>query len=165
MLSIQPSSPKKHTPNLLPARINHNGRIPTTPHHWTPTTDEKGTRHVHFRGRHLHGTTLPLPATHTGAILLVTDKPAPPAPAKCLDEDADADGDGDMDEVPEDVKIAEQIGEFDELVVWGHGGTVDEGDMYIRGVREWIGFAASMHCDDEDGQGEGKLQTNGAEAS
>ena len=56
-----------------------------------------------------------------------------------------------VDELPEEVKIAEQIGSFDEVVVWGHGGTVDEGsDMFVRGLREWVGFAESMHCDEED---------------
>lgn len=75
--------------------------------------------------------------------------------------------DEDMDEVvhelPEEVKIAEQIGEFDEVVVWGHGGAVDEGsDMFVRGVREWVGFAESMHCDVED---EEEGQSNGVKAS
>ena len=62
---------------------------------------------------------------------------------------------GDMEdeteqEVPEDVKIAEQIGEFDSISVWGHGGTVDEGDEFMRGVREWVDFAGIMHCDEDD---------------
>lgn len=65
-------------------------------------------------------------------------------------------------ESPEEVKIAEQIGEFDEVVVWGHGGTVDEGsDMFVRGVREWVGFAESMHCDEEGEEG----QSSAVEAS
>ena len=56
-----------------------------------------------------------------------------------------------VDELPEEVKIAEQIGSFDEVVVWGHGGTVDEGsDMFVRGLREWVGFAESMHIDEEE---------------
>jgi ribonuclease H2 subunit C len=65
-------------------------------------------------------------------------------------------------ELPKEIKIAEQIGEFDEVVVWGHGGTVDEGsDMFVRGVREWVGFAESMHCDEEGEEG----QSNAVETS
>jgi ribonuclease H2 subunit C len=49
-----------------------------------------------------------------------------------------------------------------EVVVWGHGGTVDEGsDMFVRGVREWVGFAESMHCDEEGEEG----QSNAVETS
>ncbi|KAL1593274.1 hypothetical protein SLS60_010882 [Paraconiothyrium brasiliense] len=57
-----------------------------------------------------------------------------------------------------EVKIAERIGEFDEVVVWGHGGQVEAGqDMFIRGVEEWIGFAEAMHGEEGDGEGkEGK---------
>jgi hypothetical protein len=45
MLSIQTADSKKCTPNLLPARINHNGPINNTQRYWAPTTDEKGTQH------------------------------------------------------------------------------------------------------------------------
>ncbi len=55
----------------------------------------------------------------------------------------------------EDVKIAEQIGEFEEVVVWGHGGVVDEGDAFVRGMREWVGFAECLHCDGEEGEAQG----------
>ena len=66
-----------------------------------------------------------------------------------------------VDELPEEVKIAEQIGSFDEVVVWGHGGTVDEGsDMFVRGLREWVGFAESMHCDEEDDLDSNGTKTN-----
>ena len=55
----------------------------------------------------------------------------------------------------EDIKIAEQIGSFDCIVVWEHGGKVDEEkDGYVRGVREWVGWAESMHCDEDEGEEE-----------
>lgn len=99
-----------------------------------------------------------MPQNYTGAVLNITDKlaPPPPRPTQAIPiEPADDDEDEEMqEELPEDVKIAEQIGTFDEVVVWGHGGTVDEGsDMFVRSVREWVGFAESMHCD-EEGEGE-----------
>jgi ribonuclease H2 subunit C len=91
-------------------------------------------------------------------VLDITDKlaPQPPRPTQDIPiEPTDGDEDEEMqEEMPEEVKIAEQIGTFDEVVVWGHGGMVDEGsDMFVRSVREWVGFAESMHCD-EEGEGE-----------
>ena len=165
MLSIQPSKPQKCTPNLLPARINHNGPILSTLQYWKPSTDKKGTQHAYFRGRHLYGTTLPLPENYTGAILNVTDKQLPQprkqAPVERSNEDEDVGEE--EDSLPVEVKIAEQIGEFDEVVVWGHGGEVDGGqDMFVRGLREWVGFAESMHVDgdEEEKEQSGKKEGN-----
>jgi ribonuclease H2 subunit C len=138
--------------------------------YWRPETDDKGKasqfddiglssdmyagkRHAYFRGRHLHGTALPLPNNYTGAILHVTDKQLPQSrtqppepPAGEDDEDAEAE-----ESIPVEVKIAEQIGQFDEFIVWGHGGEVDaSGDVFIRGMNEWVGFAESMHLDEDE---------------
>lgn len=53
--------------------------------------------------------------------------------------------------IPVEVKIADQIGEFDEVVVWGHAGEVDaEQDMFVRGLKEWVGFAESMHLEGDE---------------
>ncbi|KAF2032488.1 ribonuclease H1 small subunit [Setomelanomma holmii] len=156
MLAIKPTAPQKCTPNLLPARINHNGPINATQRYWKPTTDDKGTQHAHFRGRHLHGTPLSLPTNYTGVVLNVIDKtlPLPRTQAQGLQDDND-DADEDMDAETEEIKIAEQIGEFDEIVVWEHGGEVDkERDGFARGLREWIGFAESMHVDEDEGEEE-----------
>jgi ribonuclease H2 subunit C len=111
---------------------------------------------VHFRGRHLHGTPVALPSTHTGAILNITDKQLPqrqPQPQAQDDED-----DEDMqDQVPEEVKIAEQVGEFDSVVVWEHGTTIDEErDGFVRGMREWVGWAEAMHVDEQEEEKKGK---------
>jgi ribonuclease H2 subunit C len=107
-----------------------------------------GTQHVHFRGRHLHGTTLPLPENYTGAVLRVTEKLVP--------QDWRGEAEDEVEEAMVEVKIAERIGEFDEIVVWEHGGRVDEErDVYVRGVREWIRWAECMHGGgEEDTQGE-----------
>ncbi|KAI4943037.1 hypothetical protein J4E86_009984 [Alternaria arbusti] len=164
MLSIQSSKPQKCTPNLLPARINHNGPINDAERHWKPETDDKGKRHAYFRGRHLHGTTLPLPQNYTGAILHVTDKQLPQTrtqqqqPADEDDEDAEVE-----ESMPVEVKIAEQVGEFDEVIIWGHGGEVDgSGDAFVRGMNEWVGFAESMHVDEEEEDGDTKSEKKSA---
>ncbi|KZM23942.1 uncharacterized protein EKO05_0009368 [Ascochyta rabiei] len=161
MLAIQKSDSKHCTPHLLPARINHNGPINSTPQYWAPSVDEKGTRHVHFRGRHLHGTHLALPENYTGAVLHTTDRLAPAQPAHTRTADAfsanedENDTEDEPDARPEEVKIAVQIGDFDALVVWGHGAEVDgESDAFVRGMREWIGFAEAMHCDEDQDQDE-----------
>ncbi|CAN9113387.1 ribonuclease H1 small subunit [Alternaria alternata] len=153
MLSIRPSNPQRCIPNLLPARINHNGPINDAERYWKPETDDKGKRHSYFRGRHLHGTALPLPNNYTGAILRVTDQQLPQSqtqpqqpPADEDDEDAETE-----ESIPVEVNIAEQVGEFDQVIVWGHGGEVDgSGDAFIRGMSEWVGFAESMHIDEEE---------------
>ncbi|KAI4621211.1 uncharacterized protein J4E87_006839 [Alternaria ethzedia] len=164
MLSIQSSKPQKCTSNLLPARINHNGPINDAERYWKPETDDKGKRHAYFRGRHLHGTTLPLPQNYTGAILHVTDKQLPQTrtqqqqPADEDDEDAEVE-----ESMPVEVKIAEQVGEFDEVIIWGHGGEVDgSGDAFVRGINEWVGFAESMHVDEEEQDGDTKREEKSA---
>jgi ribonuclease H2 subunit C len=172
------SPPQKTTPNLLPLRINHNGSLPQTGRYWKPTTSDNtsnptaistsasvqstaapapetfttSTKHVYFRGRHLHGTTHALPAKYTGAILNMTEKDLPSSMSTNLPSaHANSVEDEDEDEPLPETKIAEKIGEFDEVVVWGHGGVVDEGDEGVsRGLKEWIGFAEAMHVDEED---------------
>lgn len=97
----------------------------------------------------------------------MTDKLAPQAPSQPRDhtEPFDDEDEDEQQELPQEVKIAQQIGEFDEVVVWGHGGSVDEeSDMFVRGIREWIGFAEGMHCD-EQGEEEVETQSNGTKAS
>lgn len=171
---------KKCTPNLLPVRINHNGPIHNTERYFKPTIPAPSTKpaqapsttasettdnatqapqpdeqlqHVHFRGRHLHGTPLALPANYTGAIVHVpSPSSSAAAPSKPISNDFDEEGEGeDRDEINVDVHTANVLAEFDEFVVWGHAEAVDEGrDAFVRGVKEWVGFAESMHLDEED---------------
>jgi len=181
MLSLQATAPKKCTPNLLPLRINHNGPINDTQRYWTPESSEDGThpspninssiecniswtelirfagtQHAYFRGRHLHGTPLALPENYTGAVMHGTEKVLPQSHTSKeqneVDEE-DMEKEGDVE-----VKIMEQVGSFDEVLVWGHGGKVDQSqDVYARGLGEWIEWAECMHGEDEEQeQGEGK---------
>jgi ribonuclease H2 subunit C len=58
------------------------------------------------------------------------------------------------------VVVAEKLGAFDEVVVWGHGSAVDEKeDAYVRGIREWIGFAEAMHNEDDEEDGKDKKRS------
>ena len=68
-------------------------------------------------------------------------------------EDTEHDQDGEEDEPEPEVKIMEEVGTFNSVVVWGHdrmpgvndGGGGDGGDVYVRGMEEWIGVAEAVH--------------------
>lgn len=111
-----------------------------------------GNQHAYLRGRHLHGLSQPLPENYTGAVLNVTDKALSQSGPRSQDTEDDEQAEEDAAEEHDvEVKIAEQVGEFDEIVVWGHGGKVDGAqDGYIRGMNEWVAFAESMHVDKEE---------------
>jgi ribonuclease H2 subunit C len=76
-------------------------------------------------------------------VLQATNKELPTDNGK--EEDGDAD---EEDGAKVETKLVELLGEFDELIVWGHGGAVDMSeDVYARGVSEWIGFSEALHGD------------------
>jgi ribonuclease H2 subunit C len=86
---------------------------------------------------------LSLSEKYTGAVLHITEKDMP-------SQSKGEEDDGDEDEMEVEVKIAEKVGEFDEVVVWGHGGPIGEDDVVVRGLKEWIDFAESMHGQEEE---------------
>jgi ribonuclease H2 subunit C len=96
-----------------------------------------------------------LPENYTGAVVHVTEKDAPKDTIRERSNPEDGeDEDEDMDEDVE-MKVAEKVAEFEEMIVWGHGDTIDESeDVYARGMKEWIGFAEAMNREDEDDEGE-----------
>ena len=53
-------------------------------------------------------------------------------------------------EAEENVKILEEIGTFDEIMVWGHEQMPAGDDVFVRGIEEWIGFAEAMHSAGEE---------------
>lgn len=45
----------------------------------------------------------------------------------------------------QEVSMLEEVGEFAELMVWGHDAVPDAlDDPYMRGVREWVAFAGDV---------------------
>lgn len=38
----------------------------------------------------------------------------------------------------------EEKGAFQEIVVWGHEAVPEEGDVYVKGMKEWIAFAEAV---------------------
>lgn len=61
-----------------------------------------------------------------------------------VDDDKGEDEDEDEDEA-EPVKILEEIGSFDKVMVWGHEQVPAGDDVFVRGMEEWIGFAEAIH--------------------
>ncbi|CAN9133087.1 unnamed protein product [Alternaria alternata] len=95
-----------------------------------------GKRHSYFRGRHLHGTALPLPNNYTGAILRVTDQQLPQSQTQPQQPPADED---DEDAETEEHTCRSQ-----------HCGASQESLTKSLGMSEWVGFAESMHIDEEE---------------
>ena len=60
-------------------------------------------------------------------------------------EDEDDDDDDDEPDLPEPVKVVEQVSTFDEMTIWGHDHTPSSDDSFAKGVEEWISFAEAIH--------------------
>ncbi|KAG0652804.1 hypothetical protein D0Z07_0644 [Hyphodiscus hymeniophilus] len=147
MLAIRKSKKNegKCIPNVLPCRINRNGHVNVSRRYWNPTKATDGKTIAYFRGRKLHGKQLKMPDGYRGVVLSSSDAILPqkdPARAEAREDD---------DEEEPEVKIMEEQGVFEEIMVWGHEAVMDEFDPYVRGLEEWIGFAEQIHsCDADD---------------
>jgi len=42
------------------------------------------------------------------------------------------------------MKLLEEVGEFDQVVVWGHETIAEDDDVFVKGVNEWTSFAGSV---------------------
>ncbi|KAF7192526.1 hypothetical protein HII31_06158 [Pseudocercospora fuligena] len=137
------SSSKNLKPNILPARIHHNGPIPVSSRHWSPAPSSTTSQESSFRGRRLLSQNIPLPENYTGLVIQKTDQNLP--------QQQDEEGE------QLEVKRMEAIGSFDEIVVWGHEVQPDKTeDVYVRGLEEWIGMAESVNGYEDGGEGKGK---------
>ncbi|KAJ4392639.1 hypothetical protein N0V85_006912 [Neurospora sp. IMI 360204] len=163
----QPSSnTPKTTPNLLPCRIHHSGSVEPTDSFWNPRHEEDGPnlKVSYFRGRKLHGKTLPLPEGYKGVVASKAPKQEreeekkkarlPEQMSFVMDNDNEPevvdleaeDGGSGQGSEPEVGGGMEIQAEFEEVVVWGHENLADAGgDAYVRGVEEWIAFANKIH--------------------
>ncbi|OCK83612.1 ribonuclease H1 small subunit [Lepidopterella palustris CBS 459.81] len=149
MLSIQQSNGKstKCTPNLIPCRLNHNGAVNASERFWKPETESNGENTAYFRGRKLRGKNVKLPDRYRGAVLDITDKVAPQTGNENSNGSID---DQDEDNKPAEVKVVEEVGCFDEIMIWGHESAPSATeDQYLKGIQEWIALAEAMHCSDE----------------
>ena len=55
------------------------------------------------------------------------------------------DNEEDEDEKPAEVKLAEEVGSFDEITIWSHESMpLETDDPYLKGVQEWMDFAKAV---------------------
>ncbi|KAI5785610.1 ribonuclease H2, subunit C [Peziza echinospora] len=175
MISIQHQPVSNHksqttaatTVNLLPCKFKTSSPANATSGFWKPvavvpgekktegeeegnSTSKKETTHLsNFRGRKLLGRKLPLPENYIGVII-------DPSTATSKfeyhdDEDIDGMDSEDRDEKPKECKV---LGEFKEIMVWGHEELPEGNEVIWKGVDEWMGLAETMHeindVDDEE---------------
>ncbi|CAK3874288.1 ribonuclease H1 small subunit [Lecanosticta acicola] len=140
------SKPLKVKPNLLPCTIHHSGPIKISKRHWNPSSSQQtSSSSSYLRGRALLGQEIHLPKGYTGAILRKTGE------VDKLQQNEQEEEEEEEEEAEEtvEVKKLEQVGRFEEIVVWGHETAPGGEDVYIKGIREWIGFAEAMNTHDE----------------
>ncbi|PQE03609.1 ribonuclease H2 subunit C protein [Rutstroemia sp. NJR-2017a BBW] len=157
MLAIRPPQPtktgagiqksksksKKFTPNLLPCRVNYTARIPVAKRYWDPRAvpvgKEKEELTSYFRGRKFTGRKVAVPEGYRGFVGRVGEEVLPVAEEEVGDEEEDE------EEKQVETKVMEELGVFDEIVVWGHEGVGDVGgEGVVRGVEEWIEWAGKV---------------------
>ncbi|SMR58556.1 unnamed protein product [Zymoseptoria tritici ST99CH_1A5] len=167
-------------PNILPCSIKHSGPMRISKRYWNPrqqvlskhlsksndeTTDgtvptDPATSTtkvptVYLRGRKLLAKRLPLPAGYTGHLLQKTNtilpvKPKMRVPRHRQDVEDDEEDEEEEEELPAEVKVVEEKGRFEEILVWGHESVPSEDgeDVFVRGLGEWVGWANRIHAFD-----------------
>jgi ribonuclease H2 subunit C len=116
----------------------------------------------YFRGRKLYGRGLKIPEGYRGVVLQSTERVLEPKGEQGEQGEQGEEGEqgveGEDEETAEpEIKVMEEIAEFEEIIVWGHETVVDETDGYVRGVGEWLSWCDSIHSyDDGDKEGEKK---------
>ncbi|KAF2838780.1 ribonuclease H1 small subunit [Patellaria atrata CBS 101060] len=159
MLTIQQSKTHagKCTPNVLPCRINHNGPVNASERYWKVETQQDGKQITYFRGRKLEGHTVRVPEGYQGAVIQPTNKiySDPSRNISALYGDME---DGENDDILRiEVKVAEQVASFDEIMVWGHEAFPDTTeDAYVKGVDEWVSFASALHSTSDESESKEK---------
>ncbi|PNS18661.1 hypothetical protein CAC42_5200 [Sphaceloma murrayae] len=142
-LTIHSSTEQKLQPNLLPCKVAYNGPVNAETRYWNPKVEEDGTSTAYFRGRKLQGKEVTLPGGYSGVVLQKTDRVVVDMP-----QHPDQDDDDDLSEQespPEQIKVIEQIGTFENITVWDHENTPESGqNPYLKGVEEWLKMAGAV---------------------
>ena len=53
-------------------------------------------------------------------------------------------GEGRLEEEQEDMTVLNEIGSFDNLLIWNHESIINEDDAFVKGLNEWISFAEAV---------------------
>ena len=124
--------------DILPCRINHTGPGKITKRHWQPQVGADGTKTAYFRGRRLRGRVIKIPSKYHAVILKPSDKVIVDIPPLLEDEDEEP-------EIPEPVKVVDEIATVGELTIWGHDRLPATDDLLVKGVEEWIALSEAIH--------------------
>lgn len=156
---------KQCTPNILPCRIHHDGPVDASPRYWAPETAKgqssvasllhvtrtpirdlsitDGYSEAYFRGRKLKGQEIDVPKGYRGVIVQEAGKEKTAVQNTNMgdldEEEGEEGGDG-----QEEVKVLNEVGSFEKVVIWNHESMVDGDDAFVKGLGEWIGFAQAV---------------------
>ncbi|KAK4693249.1 ribonuclease H2 subunit C, partial [Lecanoromycetidae sp. Uapishka_2] len=86
---------------------------------------------------------LPCHIHHDGAVEASSRYWAPEAGTAPREEEL-LDGEED-DEEGEETGVLQEIGSFDEIILWGHESMAGNDDPFVKGMGEWTSFAEAMH--------------------
>ena len=90
----------------------------------------------------MKGKTLKVPQGYQGVIAqnAGTEKKA----VKSTQTPQSAEDQDDVDQEEEATGVLEEIGSFDEVIVWGHDSIAGNDDAFVKGMAEWISFSEAV---------------------
>ena len=95
---------------------------------------------AYFRGRKLRGQEIDVPQGYKGVIVKDSGKEevaSQDTENQCLEREA---GEGEQEEVT----VLDQVGSFENVIIWNHESMVHGNDAFVKGLVEWIGFAEAV---------------------
>lgn len=99
-----------------------------------------GQPEAYFRGRKLKGREVKIPEGYRGVVV----KGETPSQQEAKQRGRTADVGGELGTFEQEMKLLEEVGEYDQLVVWGHETIAEDDDVFVKGVDEWTSFARSV---------------------
>ena len=98
---------------------------------------------AYFRGRKLRGQEIQVPKGYSGVIVKEVGKEK--GTLRNI-ESRDMEGVDEYvgDDEPEEVTVLNEVGSFKNIMVWNHEDIVDEENVFVKGLSEWIDFAETV---------------------
>lgn len=104
-----------------------------------------GQPEAYFRGRKLRGREVKVPEGYRGVVVKECAKPQ--SENRATERMAVDDVDLEKSSGNVETTTLKEVGDFSEVVVWGHESTADSDDIFIKGVNEWVTFATAVSSD------------------
>lgn len=99
-----------------------------------------GQPEAYFRGRKLNGREIKIPEGYRGVVV----KGEAISQQETKQRGRTADVGGQVGTFDEEMELLEEVGEYDQVVVWGHETIPEDDDVFVKGVNEWTSFAESV---------------------